>query len=47
MEKNKEKKLNKFVHKNDCAIHSLKEIEFFLRNLNTVCKSIKIYKFLK
>ena len=41
------KKENNFTNKKDCVYHSLKEVEYFLRNLNTVCKSIKIYKIIK
>lgn len=43
---NKKKKFN-FCQKKDCAIHSVKEIEFFLRNLNKACKSIQIFKLFK
>lgn len=50
MEKNylnkKEKKFN-FSERKDCTINSIKEIEFFLCNLNKAIKSLKIYKFLK
>ena len=42
----KEKKFN-LTEKKDCTIHSIKEIEFFLRNLNKAVKSFKIIKFLK
>lgn len=42
----KDKKFN-FAEKKDCTIHSIKEIEFFLCNLNKALKSFKIYKFLK
>ena len=42
----KEKKIN-LIEKKDCTIRSLKEIEFFLCNLNKGIKSFKIYKFLK
>ena len=44
---NKNNKKNNFFYKKDCAIKSIKEIEFFLRNLNKGIKSFKIYKFLK
>lgn len=41
-----DKKFN--IHeKKDCTIQSLKEIEFFLCNLNKAFKSFKIYKFFK
>lgn len=46
MDNNKNKKFN-FKEKKDCAINSIKEIEFFLRNLNKGVKSFKIYKFFK
>ena len=38
---------NKFTQKKDYTINSIKEIEFFLRNLNKALKSFKIFKFLK
>ena len=38
------KKFN-FKNKKNCTIKSIKEIEFFLRNLNKGIKSFKIYKF--
>ena len=38
---------SKFSQKKDCTIKSIKEIEFFLRNLNKGIKSFKLYKFLK
>ena len=44
--KNKNNK-NKLINKKNCTINSIKEIEFFLRNLNKGIKSFKIYKFLK
>ena len=34
---------NKFKIKKNCAVNSIKEIEFFLRNLNKGIKSFKIY----
>lgn len=40
-------KKNNFKQKKDCTINSIKEIEFFLRNLNKAKQSFKIYKFLK
>ena len=40
------KKFN-FSEKKDCTIRSIKEIEFFLCNLNKALKSFKIYKFFK
>ena len=44
-----DKKDNKFNfnQKKDCTIRSIKEIEFFLCNLDKALKSFKIYKFLK
>lgn len=42
----KEKKFN-FAQKKDCTIRSIKEIEYFLCNLDKALKSFKIYKFLK
>ena len=42
----KEKNFN-FAEKKDCTIRSIKEIEFFLCNLDKALKSLKIYKFLK
>lgn len=42
----KEKKFN-FIEKKDCTIRSIKEIEFFLCNLDKAVKSFKIFKFLK
>ena len=41
-----DKKFN-FAEKKDCTIRSIKEVEFFLCNLNKAVKSFKIYKFLK
>ena len=46
MDNKNEKKFN-FKNKKKCAINSIKEIEFFLRNLNKGVKSFKIYKFFK
>lgn len=43
---NKKNKIN-LTQKKDCAIHSIKEIEFFLRNLNKACKSVQIFKLFK
>ena len=40
-------KKNKFNYKKDCTIKSIKEIEYFLCNLNKGIKSFKIYKFIK
>ena len=37
----------KFNQKKDKAIRSLKEVNFFLSNLNKTAKSIKIYKWFK
>lgn len=42
----KEKKLN-FSQKKDCTIRSIKEIEFFLCNLDKALKSFKVFKFFK
>ena len=44
-----EKKKEKFNFKKrkDCTICSIKEVEYFLCNLDKAVKSIKIYKFLK
>ena len=44
---NKEDKKFNLIEKKDCTIRSIKEIEFFLCNLNKGIKSFKIYKFLK
>ena len=44
---NNEKNKFNFTEKKDCAINSIKEIEFFLRNLEKAIKSFKIYKFIK
>ena len=43
----KETPLYKFKLKKDCTINSIKEIEYFLCNLNKAIKCLKIYKFLK
>lgn len=40
------KKFN-FTERKDCTINSIKEVEFFLCNLDKAIKSFKIYKFLK
>lgn len=47
--KHPKKKYEKFnlKKKKDCTIHSVKEVEYFLCNLDKAIKSIKIYKFLK
>ncbi len=45
--KNINNNINKLVHKKNCAIHSLNEVEYFLRNLNIIFKSIKIYNIIK
>lgn len=42
----KKKKFN-FSERKDCTIRSIREIEFFLCNLDKAIKSFKIYKFLK
>lgn len=44
---NKNKKKFNFSEKKDCTIRSIKEVEFFLCNLNKAIKSFKMYKFLK
>ena len=44
---NKNNKKTNFKQKKDYTINSIKEIEYFLRNLNKGIKSFKIYKFLK
>ncbi|MBQ6992754.1 MAG: hypothetical protein IJN50_07660 [Clostridia bacterium] len=41
----KEKKT--FTQKKDCAISSIKNVEYFLRNLNKAFKGINIYKLFK
>ncbi len=49
MDKNhppKSKNFN-FSKKKDCTIHSIKEVEFFLCNLNKTIKSFRLYKFFK
>ncbi len=43
---NNKKKFN-FTERKDCTIRSIKEIEYFLCNLDKAIKSFKIYKFLK
>lgn len=43
---NKKRKYN-FSERKDCTINSIKEIEFFLRNLEKALKAFKIYKFIK
>ena len=44
-----DKKKNKFdfAKKKDLTIKSLKEVNYFLLNLNRTVKSIKIYKWFK
>ena len=44
---NKNKKNFNFSERKDCTIRSIKEIEFFLCNLNKAIKGFKIFKFLK
>ena len=44
---NKKERKNSLINKKNCAINSIKEIEYFLRNLNKGIKSFKIYKFFK
>lgn len=43
---NKERKFN-LTQRKDCTIRSIKEIEFFLCNLDKTIKSFKFYKILK
>ena len=43
----KNKKKFNFTERKDCTIRSLKEIEYFLCNLDKAIKTFKIYKFLK
>ena len=38
---------NSFSQKKNCAINSIKEIEYFLHNFNKAVKSFKIYRFFK
>ena len=45
-EKEKKEK-SKFWIKRDCAMHSLREVECFLRNLDKVYKTFYLYKFLR
>lgn len=50
MDKNCPEKRNKkfdFNKKKDCTISSIKEVEFFLCNLDKAIKSFRLYKFLK
>lgn len=42
----KEKKFN-LIQKKDCTICSIKEVEFFLCNLDKAIKSFKFFKILK
>ena len=44
---NKNKKKFNFTERKDCTINSIKEIEFFLRNLEKAKKSFKLYKLIK
>lgn len=44
---NKEKKGFNFKERKNCTIHSIKEIEYFLCNLDKAFKTFKIYKFFK
>lgn len=44
---NKEKKKFNFVERKDCTIRSIKEIEFFLCNLDKAFKAFRVYKFFK
>ncbi len=44
---NKQKNKFNFSERKDCTIRSIKEIEFFLCNLNKAIKGFKIFKFLK
>lgn len=44
---NKEEKKFNFAERKDCTIRSIKEIEFFLCNLNKAFRAFKVYKFFK
>ena len=44
---NKKEKKFDFSQRKDCTIRSIKEIEFFLCNLDKALKSFKNFKFLK
>ena len=44
--KKKKEKFN-FKKKKDCTIRSIKEVEYFLCNLDKTIKSIHVYKFFK
>lgn len=44
---NKKEKNFNLVQRKDCTIRSIKEIEFFLCNLDKAIKSFKFYKILK
>ena len=41
------KKKNNLINKKNCAVNSIKEVELFLHNINKICKSFKIYNYLK
>lgn len=44
---NKNGKKFNFVERKDCTVRSIKEIEFFLCNLNKAFKGFRVYKFFK
>lgn len=45
--KNKKEKKFNLTQRKDCTIRSVKEIEFFLCNLDKAIKSFKFFKILK
>lgn len=45
--KNKKEKNFNLTQRKDCTIRSIKEIEFFLCNLDKAIKSFKFFKILK
>lgn len=44
---NKEKNKFNFKERKDCVVCSIKEIEYFLCNLDKTFKAFKVYKFFK
>lgn len=44
---NKKEKNFSFIQKKDCTIRSIKEVEFFLCNLDKAIKSFNFFKILK
>ncbi len=44
---NESKKKFNFIERKDCTIRSIKEVEFFLCNLDKAIKSFKFFKFFK